>query len=581
MRGDAMTGPSVAPPGRGAGPLLADRLDLGRRRHFVGRGPELELFRRALLAERPPFAVLHLYGPGGVGKTALLGEYARLAAGAGVPAYRLDGRDVEPAPPAFLPALAAAMGLDGGASPLAALARRPRGVLLLDTSEALAPLDTWLREAFLPRLPQQTLVVIAGRAVPPPAWRTAPGWEGLVRWVPLRNLRPEESRAYLRARGLPAARHDEALAFTHGHPLALALVADVQSQEGAAVPFRPQDRPDVVRTLLERFVQQVPGPRHRAGPRGLRPRPGDHGGPPGGGARGGRGGRRRRAVRLAAGPLVRRAGAGGALPPRPGPGGAGGRPALARPGGVPGAAPPRAGRRRAPAAGDGRAGPAAGRGRPDVPAPGQPPDAAPAPGGLGHAGRRLRRPGDGAGPAPHPGPRPAPRGGRGRPHRRLLVAPSAAGLRRLPRRREPVARLLRHRLPARRDRRGRRRRPGGGAGPRLRPARRRGAPGRGAAAPPLLGGPRRPSDGRSGAQPDGDHLLPPLDHHPPPGVELRPLRRTGAVAGHLHLPALPAGPGGRVRRAAGGPTGSSPTTGAPSRPPPGWRRWGSGSWPPT
>ncbi|HEX2514830.1 MAG TPA: ATP-binding protein, partial [Chloroflexota bacterium] len=77
------------------------------------------------------------------------------------------------------------------------------------------------------------------------------------------NLRPEESRAYLRARGLPAARHDEALAFTHGHPLALALVADVQSQEGAAVPFRPQDRPDVVRALLERFVQQAPGPRHR------------------------------------------------------------------------------------------------------------------------------------------------------------------------------------------------------------------------------------------------------------------------------------------------------------------------------
>ena len=25
---------------------------------------------------------------------------------------------------------------------------------------------------------------------------------------------------------------------------------------------------------------------------------------------------------------------------------------------------------------------------------------------------------------------------------------------------------------------------------------------------------RRPADGRSGAQPDGDHLLPPLDHHP-------------------------------------------------------------------
>ena len=81
---------------------LADRLAAARQRGFVGRRVELELFRTALLASEPPFTVLHLYGPGGVGKTALLAEYARCAAGKGVPALRLDGRDLDPSPAGFL-----------------------------------------------------------------------------------------------------------------------------------------------------------------------------------------------------------------------------------------------------------------------------------------------------------------------------------------------------------------------------------------------------------------------------------------------------------------------------------------------
>jgi hypothetical protein len=212
--------------------------------------------------------VLYVCGPGGVGKTTLLGEFAALAEQAGARVLHLDGRNVEPSPDGFVDALRAALGLGPGASPLDALATcpefGPRQVLLVDTYEVLAPLDAWLRDVFLPELPDHVLVVLAGRQPPAPAWRADPAWQELMRVVPLRNLRPEESRAYLAQRELPAAQHDAVLAFTHGHPLALSLVADVFAQRRDLAPFAPAAVPDVVRALLERLVQQVPGPAHRA-----------------------------------------------------------------------------------------------------------------------------------------------------------------------------------------------------------------------------------------------------------------------------------------------------------------------------
>src|SRR5687768_14935047 len=84
---------------------VADRLRQARRRRFVGRVGELELFRTALEAPEPPFTVLHVHGPGGVGKTALLRAFAEVAVGAGRVAVALDGRDLEPSPPGFQAAL--------------------------------------------------------------------------------------------------------------------------------------------------------------------------------------------------------------------------------------------------------------------------------------------------------------------------------------------------------------------------------------------------------------------------------------------------------------------------------------------
>src|SRR5262245_10059097 len=245
------------------GQRLADRLVAARRARFVGRAAEVALFRDALEAIEPQFAVLHIVGPGGIGKTTLLYGYACMAASACRPVVRIDARHVEPRPEHFLAALTQALGVEGGSVTALAAHFPDHGVLLVDTVEAIADLDGWLREAFLPQLPAGALVVLAGRRTPATAWFTDVEWAPLTRVLALRNLQPDESQSYLALRGVAPTRHAPALAATHGHPLALSLVADALDRvEGDSV-FDLCHEPDIVRTLLQKLYDDVPSPEHR------------------------------------------------------------------------------------------------------------------------------------------------------------------------------------------------------------------------------------------------------------------------------------------------------------------------------
>ena len=161
---------------------LATRLSLLRDRYFVGRAAELELFRTALHADTTDrqVAVLFVHGPGGVGKSELLRQFRREveSAGDGVGVLAtLDGRDVQASPDAFLGALRTQLAIvDDDSPPLDALARLDRPILLVDTYEVLSPLDTWMREWFLPQLPDRSLVVLASRRPPSAGWRADPAW---------------------------------------------------------------------------------------------------------------------------------------------------------------------------------------------------------------------------------------------------------------------------------------------------------------------------------------------------------------------------------------------------------------------
>lgn len=243
---------------------LIDRLNNVRRQRFIGRTGELALFARALAAAEPPFFVLYVYGPGGVGKTTLLSRFARTAQEAGVTVAALDARNLELTPAAFLGSLSLALGGEPNAPPVELLAQQPgRTVILLDTYELMAPLDDWLRDVFLPQLPDQVLTVLASRHAPAPPWRADPGWQPLLHVLPLRNLSPEEGHAYLAQRSVPADDLQAVLDFTHSYPLALSLVADLYDQR-PGYHFKPLEAPDVVKLLLEQFLQAAPGPAHRA-----------------------------------------------------------------------------------------------------------------------------------------------------------------------------------------------------------------------------------------------------------------------------------------------------------------------------
>ena len=240
-----------------ASPRLADRLSALARDRFVGRVTERALFDQTLRAAEPPFVVLHVYGPGGIGKSTLLREYMRLAREAGRPVVWLD-RDVEVTVDAVWRALAQALGAPDADAARVIASWPANAVLLIDTYERFEPLDAWLRDTLLPQIPANCLVVTGGRNRPAPAWQSDIAWSGLARALALRNLSPREGNDYLAGSGIPTERRSELVALTHGHPLALSLVVDLARPGGRDDILHLRNEPDLVRVLLERLINQVP-----------------------------------------------------------------------------------------------------------------------------------------------------------------------------------------------------------------------------------------------------------------------------------------------------------------------------------
>jgi hypothetical protein len=243
---------------------LAELLRRERGARFSGRQREISLFKQLLGEAGDPFFLLFVYGPGGQGKTTLLEKFREICSLEDVPNLSLDGRDLAPNPDAILVELHRQAPATAGGDFFQWLEAHPdqRILLFVDNYEMLQPVDNWIRREFLPRLTDNTRVVLCGRRPPAEGFVNDPGWKKLMRTINLRNFDLDEARAFLLQRALPETFHERIFTITHGHPLALSVLADTYEQQSAQ-DFNPEGSVDVLRTLFERFVQEISGAKYR------------------------------------------------------------------------------------------------------------------------------------------------------------------------------------------------------------------------------------------------------------------------------------------------------------------------------
>lgn len=207
---------------------------------FVGRDRELELFDR-LFVDDPPANVVLVHGPAGIGKSTLLREVVRRGKRCGWRPHWIEGRDLPPLPDALEDALAGAR-------------QEERPLIVLDSYERMTALGGYLRRSVLPSLPGRAIVVVARRGLPEASW-SAGGWETVVREVEVGGLSPEESTELLQLAGVEdQGVVREAVLWSGGSPLALALTAEPGARWRPASEGGGPADPRVVRALVRRLA---------------------------------------------------------------------------------------------------------------------------------------------------------------------------------------------------------------------------------------------------------------------------------------------------------------------------------------
>jgi DNA-binding CsgD family transcriptional regulator len=247
---------------------IGDRLKNAKQEQFTGREAELQLFE-SMLADNSGSSILNVYGPGGIGKSTLLDAFRRHSEAAGAAYLYLDAADFGNSAELFGSRLCAILPdteqceLDCLFADIRKIARHRQVVIAIDTFEDIGDLNRWIRERFLSRLPDNCLVVIAGRHPLTDLWQSHPAWHSLISPLPLHNFDRAMTAQYLQRRGIcDPSRIEHAWQFTAGHPLALSLSVPLLQHDAEPVSGSYLDA-DIVPRLTQRWLREAPDDRLR------------------------------------------------------------------------------------------------------------------------------------------------------------------------------------------------------------------------------------------------------------------------------------------------------------------------------
>lgn len=213
---------------------------------FVGRVAELAAVEQMLDGDDPA-RVLHVHGPGGIGKSTLLREIVRRAQLRGYDTIWVDGREVAPFPQQI-------------EAMVASITEARPALVIFDSYELIASLDGSLREVIIPDLPDRTIVVFASRQPPARGWFEG-GWESSVRSVPLGPLERDDAIKLATSHGVTEIEMATLVDRSHGSPLALVTgAADGSMAMLAERLLGDEVEPDRYRTLGVAAIAKVTTP---------------------------------------------------------------------------------------------------------------------------------------------------------------------------------------------------------------------------------------------------------------------------------------------------------------------------------
>jgi DNA-binding SARP family transcriptional activator len=211
---------------------------------FVGRTAERSAFQMLMAEhlESGPRLVL-VSGPVGIGKSTLLIRLVEDCALAGRQSWLLRGT--------------AASDGEHELERVAAEMTAVRGaVLLLDCFEELNVPESWMRDHYLPELPDDCIVVMALEGRPIASWFTDPAWSGRADHWHLGELAVSEAAVLVEARGVDKGTGESVLDFAEGNPFALALAAEVGRTVASATPA---ERAEAARYVIDQTVEKLAG----------------------------------------------------------------------------------------------------------------------------------------------------------------------------------------------------------------------------------------------------------------------------------------------------------------------------------